>query len=596
VEKPAATRWLARLADLKAQLGQNNKLVRFALLGAAGCLLGALLGEMLLAATRPIPIYQAVCLLIDCSTSMRQGAVAGDVGRDKMSEVKRAADRFVARQNLEDNKLALVSFGSVATPLASLGADKPALARSIGMLFANGGTAMDVGLQAAQLELANLPDALKKATLVRNILLFTDGMPNDPVQTLAAAGACRAANTRIVAIVTGDADMGYLTQVTGDPALVFRADSGNFEHGFQQAEKAIYGGSLVESGPSGAGFGRSFLQISGWSALIAWGTAMALIIGQNLYLRRAPATGRELLTGTLGGLGAGLAGGAAGQLLFTMALAAANLPVVGPFLGWILIPAGKIVGWAVLGSLLGLGLSLFVPNLQPRRALVGGALGGAAAAVAFGFASLLGDVAGRFLGAAILGAVIGMMIAMVEAAFRDFWLEVRYGAKESIQVTLGETPVRIGSDNRACTVYARGARPLALHYQLVNGQVMCTDYATEQSTAVLAGDEKTVGNVTVQVCASRQARPAGESPATAPLRAAPPPPQRKPAHAPPANSPPAKPAIGSPAPAKPPAAGGSPPVGGAPPPPPAKVKLPPGAPSQQTLRPGPPPPPSKRSN
>ncbi|MHB8736838.1 MAG: hypothetical protein ACYC6M_16165, partial [Terriglobales bacterium] len=129
----------------------------------------------------------------------------------------------------------------------------------------------------------------------------------------------------------------------------------------------------------------------------------------------------------------------------------------------------------------------------------------AAGAVAFLALSLVGETVGRLLGAALLGAVIGGALALVEAAFRHAWLEVRYGLKEVITISLGDTPVRIGSDGRACQVYARGAAPLAFQYRLEEGKVVCIDYATETSAVVEPSDEKTIGAVTVTVRASRQA-------------------------------------------------------------------------------------------
>src|SRR5690348_12099301 len=61
-----------------AESFKDPKLVRFAIIGAVGCLIGAALGELLLAATRPaVGPAQAVCLLIDCSGSMLYGGGAG---------------------------------------------------------------------------------------------------------------------------------------------------------------------------------------------------------------------------------------------------------------------------------------------------------------------------------------------------------------------------------------------------------------------------------------------------------------------------------------------------------------------------------------
>src|SRR5487761_1104995 len=78
----------------------DPKLRRFALLGAAGCLAGAILGELLLAATRSRDTagLQAVCLLIDCSGSMNMGGSGREGGLgQKLHEVKAAAADFVSR-------------------------------------------------------------------------------------------------------------------------------------------------------------------------------------------------------------------------------------------------------------------------------------------------------------------------------------------------------------------------------------------------------------------------------------------------------------------------------------------------------------------
>lgn len=573
---------------------KEPKLLRFALLGAVGCAAGALLGELLLAATRPASTAQAVCLLIDCSGSMDNG---GEGRGQKLREVKRAASDFVGRHATPDDRIAVMGFNSRVRRAAKATADAEQLRQAIAELGAGGGTAMDLGLQAAAGDLAALPDK----TLPRTILLFTDGMPDDEAAALAAAEDCRQQQVRIVAIGTGDADDDYLAQVTGDPQLVFRANSGRFEESFKQAERAIYGGSLVESSSRSGGFLSSLLRTAGWTALAALGVSLALVVGQNLYVHRAPLTAGEAIMATAGGLAAGIAGGVAGQLPYALVSAGANLPAIGPLLAWTVLPLGRIVGWAILGALVGRGLALFVPNLEPRRSLSGGAIGGAAGAVGFLAASLLGDFAGALVGAAILGGAIGLMLALVEAAYRQAWLEVRYGQKETITVSLGAEPVRIGSDSRACHVYARGARALAYQYKLEEGKVVCVDYATETSEIVEPGSEKEIGGVTVTVRASRKAASDGEGAATGPgagMSIPPPPPPRSSHPATPA--PPGTIAPGAKSPTRTPVA---------PPPPPAvqpksdpprqdtpSTSVPASAEAPHVIRPVPPPPPPHKKS
>src|SRR5262249_46440372 len=130
--------------------------------------------------------------------------------------------------------------------------------------------------------------------------------------------------------------------------------------------------------------GRLVLAIAVWTALLALGLGLALIVGQNLYLRRPPLGRAEGVKGAAGGLGIGLVAGAAGQWLFQTAAPESS------FLVFLL----RLVGWVLLGGLVGVGMAFFVRNLSPGKAVAGGALGGAVGAVAFAVASsVLGDFA-----------------------------------------------------------------------------------------------------------------------------------------------------------------------------------------------------------
>ncbi len=228
--------------------------------------------------------------------------------------------------------------------------------------------------------------------------------------------------------------------------------------------------------------------LGAWTALLASGLTAALVIGQNLH------TGRKWSAGGLpiaaaGAAAAGALSGAVGQgLLFLFAMVSQSLGGVGFFVGWLL-----------LGTLLGLGVSFFIPNLDRKKAALAGLVGGGLGATAFLIASLAADWVGQVTAAAVLGFAIGLMVALVEVAFRRAWLEVRFGGGEQITVNLGPEPVKVG-DDRGCTVWARGAPAVALRYWIRDGRVVCDDKALGGSEQLVGdGDQRQAGPVTVTV-------------------------------------------------------------------------------------------------
>jgi len=358
------------------------------------------------------------------------------------------------------------------------------------------------------------------------------------------------------------------------------------------APPAEVGGPVVRGVQSSQGFaagsgGQLVFAVAAWTGAIAGLVCLALAAGQFHYLRSALPPPGLALAGLAGGLAAGLVGGAAGQGLY---LAAPDSPVLEKLF--------RVLGWTALGGLAGTGLSFFIPNLKPWQGLVGGAAGGAAGAVGFLVVAALGsDLVGRLVGGLALGFFIGLMVAVVEAAFRSAWLEVWHGPREMITVNLGAEPVRVGGDARQCTVWARGAAPVAARCWVREGAVVWSEGGRE--SAVGAGFEKTLGSVRVVVrtgagggvapsaprptALAAPPRPAPKPmelddlddlpmPVAAPRPTSPPPPAPKPvAAAPPKPAAPAPPRPAPPAPPKPVAAAPPKPAPPAPPKPAAST-------------------------
>jgi hypothetical protein len=228
---------------------------------------------------------------------------------------------------------------------------------------------------------------------------------------------------------------------------------------------------------------------------------VALLAGQAYYLKRRLQSGEAVKGGVVGFL-AGAVAGAIAQSIYGGIGANEVL---------------RIICWGIAGGLLGYGLSFRIPNVGGQRGLLGGAVGGVIGgglfiALTFG---LRDDVVGRLVGVTAIGFCIGLMIALVEAVLREVWLEVRYGPKEARVVSLGREPVSIGGD-RACTIYAQNAPPLALRYRLEEGRIVCEDVVQGRTMPVSPADRRVVGPLTITVCASQQA-----SPPVSPLAAAP---------------------------------------------------------------------------
>jgi hypothetical protein len=244
------------------------------------------------------------------------------------------------------------------------------------------------------------------------------------------------------------------------------------------------------------------LLVGLWTGLLALGVSGALVMGQNRYLGRPLLSAPQAAVCLIGGLAAGTMAGGLGQTLFGL-LGRSELP---PEFGW-------LVGWLLLGGLVGRGMGFFIPNLPGGRVTAAGAVGALAGAGGFLLVSgLAGDVAGRLVGAAALGLAIGAVVAWVETTFRRAWLEIHYAPGEVRTVNLGPEPVVIGGDRRRSSVYVRQAPPQALCYRMHEGRIQCTDLTRNQAFRVYPGDRRHLGPVAIVVCAQTAVAPQPAAP------------------------------------------------------------------------------------
>lgn len=452
----------------------QRKVWWFACFGAVGGAAAAVAGEMWLWATTAEP-RTAICLLLDTSGSMSGGP---------LEEMKLAASEFVTNNADSNYVFSVVGFDSYARTVCHPTADAQPVNAAITSLHSAGGTNMAEGIAQARATLDPTIDG-------RFILIFTDGMPDSASLTLTEAENCRQQRTGLIAVATGGADSQYLAQLTGDSKLVFPAVAGKFAEAFAQADRAIQ--DLVGAQASNLGSYGAVVRVGVWTALLAIGVSLALIAAQNIYLGRAALSRDEAIAGTVGGVLAGLLAGGIGQVIYASALGSPGL----------LLMLTRILGWIMVGMIVGAGLARCVPNLQFSRGLAGGAVGGAAGVIAFLIlGSLVAAMPGRLAGAAIVGFCIGAMIAWFEAAFREAWLDVKYATGEVRTVSLGRQPVSFGSDSAACTVFIPNVAPVALRYTLEEGVPRCEDVVANRSESLQPEATRSLGNVVITLKAA----------------------------------------------------------------------------------------------
>ena len=229
-----------------------------------------------------------------------------------------------------------------------------------------------------------------------------------------------------------------------------------------------------------------------WTAVLAVGIGFGLVIGQNLILRRRLLSPREGGIVFVGSLVAGFISGGLGQGLFTFIANIDALAIVGQMMGWIL-----------LGGLLAMGMSLFIPNLKLFLAGIGGGLGGLVGGIAFLLASqiALGEVFGRLVGSIMLGIGIGAMIAVIEQLTRSAYLRIHWGHGQWSNVSLGPTPVLIGSSTQAhVRVPSKSVADIAAGISFQNGRIELDDQVRGHKEILSSGQRLDYGPVVVEIC------------------------------------------------------------------------------------------------
>ncbi|NET43465.1 vWA domain-containing protein [Okeania sp. SIO2B3] len=474
-----------------------KKILIFGILAAFGCLIGAIIGELLLAFILPTPTLQQVDVLfvLDVTSSM-EGEING---------VKNGISNFVSTLNSRelDAQVGLIAFGDrfegeepnilsfAGEPFTKDTNSFKTKVGQMGMVY--GGDEEESSLDA--LVLGARQPFRENAT--KAILLITDAPPKIPdKETPSIAAAEKSVRDQGIdqlhlVISDGDRSIFQPLQREIDGEIFSLAETAAARQNFDKILPKI--GEKIASAIGTQAVSKDqktslIVATSLWTALLAIGTFIALTTGQKRYL----GTSLNFVQGTggvAGSLAAGLVAGGIGELFYG---GMADVAII-----------GRSMAWALLGALLAFGMAFFIPNLQGKRALVGGAVGGVLGAIAFlSIAAAFGDQVGRLIGAAILGFCIGIMIVITEVLFRKAWLEISYGPKEIKTVNLGKETVTVGSNPELCIVYVPETPSVAFKFQFDGGNIFCEDVEAGSKRSVRPGEQINVGRAKVTVCGS----------------------------------------------------------------------------------------------
>jgi len=235
-----------------------------------------------------------------------------------------------------------------------------------------------------------------------------------------------------------------------------------------------------------------------WSALICTGIVLAIIMLQNVLLRKPVLTQSAIVPLLIGGIIGGAIAGGLAQFFYSVS-AAFLFSIFGitPIMEFLHSVIVRSIAWAMMGCLAAFGMSFCIPNLNRKWAMIGGLIGGVLGCIFFLIICVFtGDWLGRLIGMAILGACIGAMIGFVETVFRNVWLKVIYGPNESTQVNLGSQLVTVGS-GRKDTVFVDGVGPNAGSFCLEGDKIRYTD--STGSKLLTPGSRVQIGSVALVI-------------------------------------------------------------------------------------------------
>jgi len=225
---------------------------------------------------------------------------------------------------------------------------------------------------------------------------------------------------------------------------------------------------------------ENILEISVWGAFIGLGISLGLLITQSVYLKKIPEL-MSIVKTALAGLLLGAISGGFAQFIYNYTQQISDTVTT----------VSKVICWGIMGFGVGWGVSFFIPNYPKKRAMVAGFLGGLIGGV-------INNEMGSVLGVMALGFFIGLTISFIEEAFREAWLTVIWGPKETRTIALGQKPILFGS-SRESDIYLSNELPIRVSVQIENAKAVMYDKITNHRRELHNGDRVDLGRISFVV-------------------------------------------------------------------------------------------------
>jgi Ca-activated chloride channel family protein len=274
--------------------------------------------------------------------------------------------------------------------------------------------------------------------------------------------------------ISNPADREYLDLKQAIPGKMFSLNEmSNNEEKFKEFMPLLAGKiSTALNTLQGSGYDDQYEMIIKfvfvlWTGVLSYAIAFILIFLQNRYLKKeypllyvAKKVWINFVVGCLAYL--------LGDFLFAQDLFGFQL-------------LNRLIGWLLMGAVIGASVSKTVPNYSLIKAIQGGLIGGALGGLVFQMIAYTeSDFMSRLIGAMALGFFIGLMIAIFENISKAMQLVINWGPKDTSYVSLGTNKVLLASHLDADVFLPKSKNPEGHSYSiyLENNQVYCENLDT----------------------------------------------------------------------------------------------------------------------